>query len=150
MNLYLGVTDTNWFKYLRKINPEDVNFWQPGGTPTFKALTAGAPFLFKLKSPINAIGGVGFYVSHSLLPLSSAWEFFGTRNGCGTYSELRRMIHQYRKDPKEMNPMIGCIVLTDPVFFETEDYISVPDSFHQNIVKGKTYPMNSGEARIQD
>ena len=32
MKFYLGVTDTNWFNYLRSLyNPEDINFWQPGG-----------------------------------------------------------------------------------------------------------------------
>jgi len=45
------------------VNPEDINFWQPGGASSFKVLERGAPFLFKLKSPINAIGGVDFYAS---------------------------------------------------------------------------------------
>lgn len=139
MNLYLGVTDTNWFNYLRSINPEDVNFWQPGGSSTFKALEPGAPFLFKLKSPVNAIGGVGFFISHSLLPLNTAWDYFGNRNGCESYTILQQMIRQYRKDERESNPVIGCIVLTDPIFFDTEDFIPVPDSFHPNIMKGKTY-----------
>jgi hypothetical protein len=65
MKFYLGVTDNNWFNYLSNINPEDINFWQPGGTVNFKVLQAGAPFLFKLKSPLNAIGGIGFFqVTH--------------------------------------------------------------------------------------
>lgn len=55
MIFYLGVTDLSWFRYLSAINPEDINFWQPGGNVSFKVLQAGAPFLFKLKSPINAI-----------------------------------------------------------------------------------------------
>ena len=59
MKFYLGVTDNNWFKYLSNINPEDINFWQPGGTVNFKVLQSGAPFLFKLRSPLNAIGGIG-------------------------------------------------------------------------------------------
>ena len=61
MRFYLGVTDNNWYKYLREINPEDINFWQPSGTVGFKVLQSGAPFLFKLKSPLNVIGGVGFF-----------------------------------------------------------------------------------------
>jgi putative restriction endonuclease len=79
MKFYLGVTDNNWFRYLSQINPEDINFWQPGGTVNFKVLTPGAPFLFKLKSPLNAIGGVGFFSSHTFLPISVAWETFGNR-----------------------------------------------------------------------
>ena len=96
MKFYLGVTDTEWYNYLRMVNPEDINFWQPGGTSTFKAIERGAPFLFKLKSPINAIGGVGFFASHSFLPLSVAWDYFGDRNGCRTFAEFKKKITVYR------------------------------------------------------
>ena len=75
MRFYLGVTDNNWFSYLSRISLDDVNFWQPGGATNFKALTAGEPFLFKLKSPLNAIGGIGFFSSHTFLPINMAWEF---------------------------------------------------------------------------
>lgn len=70
MKFYLGVTNNNWFNYLSRINPEDVNFWQPGGTVNFKVLTSGAPFLFKIRSPMNAIGGIGFFSSHTFLPIT--------------------------------------------------------------------------------
>ncbi|HLA57024.1 MAG TPA: hypothetical protein VK623_13045 [Flavobacterium sp.] len=81
MKFYLGVTDNNWYNYLSNINPEDVNFWRPSGTQNFKALTPGAPFLFKLKSPLNAIGGIGFFSSYTLLPINIAWDTFKDRNG---------------------------------------------------------------------
>ncbi len=68
MKFYLGVTDNSWYNYLSRINPEDINFWQPGGNSTFRALESGAPFLFKLRYPINAIAGVGFFSSHTFLP----------------------------------------------------------------------------------
>lgn len=61
MKFYLGVTDINWYNYLSQQNREDVNFWQPGGNVAFRVLTTGQPFLFKLKSPINAIAGVVFF-----------------------------------------------------------------------------------------
>jgi hypothetical protein len=61
MKFYLGVTDTNWYKFLASQNREDVNFWQPGGNTNFKLLPSGATFLFKLKFPTNAIGGIGFF-----------------------------------------------------------------------------------------
>lgn len=141
MKFYLGVTDTEWYNHLRMVNPEDINFWQPGGTSSFKVLERGAPFLFKLKSPINAIGGIGFYASHSLLPLSIAWDYFGERNGCKTFGEFRTKIIKYRSSKGKMdeNPVIGCIVLTEPVFFEKEDWISVPESWSKSIVQGKSY-----------
>ncbi|MEO1023686.1 MAG: hypothetical protein AAFW89_14170 [Bacteroidota bacterium] len=77
MKYYLGVTDNEWFSFLSSRNNEDINFWQPGGKTRFSAIHPGAPFLFKLKSPLNAIGGVGFFSSHSILPLDVAWDIFG-------------------------------------------------------------------------
>ncbi len=139
MKLYLGVTDNKWYNYLSTINPEDVNFWQPGGSATFKVLNPGAPFLFKLKSPLNAIGGVGFFSSHTFLPLSVAWETFGNRNGCRSFDEFRRMINNYRNDKENVNPTIGCIVLTNPIFFKKEDWIEIPQNWSNSIVQGKSY-----------
>ncbi len=139
MKFYLGVTDNNWFKYLSTINPEDINFWQPSGSVNFKVLTAGAPFLFKLKSPLNAIGGIGFFSSHTFLPMSVAWDTFENRNGCQTYSEFSRMILNYRKDKNNINPTIGCIVLTNPIFFKKEDWIETPSDWGNSIVQGKSY-----------
>jgi putative restriction endonuclease len=139
MKFYLGVTDNNWYKYLSSINPEDINFWQPSGTVSFKVLQAGAPFLFKLKSPLNAIGGIGFFSSHTFLPMSIAWDTFRNRNGCNTYDEFSKMILNYRKDRQNINPTIGCIVLTNPIFFKQEDWIKTPNDWGGSIVQGKSY-----------
>ncbi len=135
MKFYLGVTDNNWYNYLSRINPEDINFWQPSGTVSFKVLQVGAPFLFKLKSPHNAIGGIGFFSSHTFLPMSIAWDTFGNRNGCGTYAEFSKMILNYRNDKQTANPTIGCIVLTNPIFFEKEDWIKTPADWGKSIVQ---------------
>ncbi len=139
MKFYLGVTDNNWYKYLSKINPEDINFWQPGGSVTFKVLQSGAPFLFKLKSPLNVIGGIGFFSSHTFLPMSIAWDTFHNRNGCDTYDEFSRMILNYRSDKFNINPTIGCIVLNNPIFFKQEDWIETPIDWGRSIVQGKSY-----------
>ena len=142
MKFYLGVTDNNWYKYLSNINPEDINFWQPSGTVSFKVLQAGAPFLFKLKTPLNAIGGIGFFSSHTFLPMSIAWDTFRNRNGCNTYDEFSKMILNYRKDKENINPTIGCIVLTNPIFFRQEDWIETPIDWGKSIVQGKSYDSN--------
>ena len=39
----------------------------------------------------------------------------------------------------EKNPNIGCIVLTNPIFLNEEDWISIPSNWFKNIVQGKTY-----------
>ena len=139
MKFWLGVTDINWYTYLSEKGREDVNFWQPGGNTPFKILQPGAPFLFKLKSPINAIGGIGFFSSHTTLPLSIAWDAFGNGNGCATCRELQSMILGYRTDKGNTNPTIGCIVLTNPIFFKKRDWIPVPEDWSKSIVQGKSY-----------
>lgn len=139
MKFYLGVTDNNWYNFLARQNREDVNFWQPGGQVIFKVLTTGLPFLFKLKSPINAIGGVGFFSSHTFLPISIAWDVFEKGNGCNSFHDLQRMILQYRNEKTNTNPTIGCVVLTNPIFFKKEDWIETPSDWSVNIVQGKSY-----------
>lgn len=138
MDYYLGVTDWRWYSYLSKKSPEDINFWQPGGRSTFRVLKPGGAFLLKLKNPYNAIGGIGFFAAQSQLPLSSAWDTFQWRNGFDTREEFRAVIQKYRGD-LERNPKIGCIALTNPVFFKQEDWIPTPSNWSPSIVQGKTY-----------
>ncbi|HHU37309.1 MAG TPA: HNH endonuclease [Treponema sp.] len=146
MKYWLGVTDTEWFSFLSTKMPEDINFWQPSGNPNqFRAIEQGAPFLFKLKSPLNAIGGVGFFSTQTFQPVSIAWDAFGERNGCATYTELKKKIDTYRyrnKKEPEPNPVIGCIILTNPIFFKKEDWIPTPENWGASIVQGKTYDTN--------
>ncbi|TMI71242.1 MAG: HNH endonuclease [Bacteroidetes bacterium] len=144
MKFYLGVTDNNWYNFLSFQNREDINFWQPGGSVAFKVLSPGEPFLFKLKSPINAIGGVGFFSSHTFLPLSLAWDVFENGNGCNSLGELQRMIFPLRKDKSNPNPPIGCIVLTNPIFFRKDDWIKVPEDWKPSTQQGKSYSTDGG------
>jgi len=139
MKYYLGVTDNNWYNFLSGLNREDINFWQPGGSQVFRVLQPGEPFLFKLKSPINKIAGLGFFSSHTFLPLSLAWDVFDMGNGCSSLEELQRMIFPLRKDKTSLNPVIGCIVLTNPIFFKPEDWISVPEDWKLSTQQGKSY-----------
>lgn len=141
MKYYLGVTDWSWYNYLSKKSPEDINFWQPGGRTAFRVLKPGGAFLFKLKSPYNAIGGLGFFAAQSQIPLSSAWDTFQWRNGFDTIEEFRSTIQGYRRN-SERNPTIGCIALTNPVFFRREDWIPIPNNWSPGIVQGKTYTTN--------
>ena len=128
----------DYYNYLKSNSPEDVNFWQPGGKTSFRALPQGGMFLFKLKSPYNAIGGVGYFWAYSKLPLNLAWDTFGTRNGFDTVEDFRTVIQKYRRTT-ERNPTIGCIALTNPVFFRREDWIPVPANWGNSIVQGKKY-----------
>jgi len=61
MKFFIAVTDNDWFALLSRLQPDEVNFWNPGGV-VFKALLPGQPFLFKLHAPLNAIVGGGYFV----------------------------------------------------------------------------------------
>jgi len=140
MKFYLGVTNNQWYTYISKTFPEDINFWQPGGKTNFKLLQQGAPFLFKLASPLNMIGGIGFFSSQTFLPINVAWDIFMNRNGCETFKEFKQLIIQYRKDKENTNPTIGCIVLTNPIFFKREDWIDASKYWSKTgIVQGKSF-----------
>ena len=144
MKLYVGVTDNNWFDFLSRIAPDEVNFWRPGGTRTFKAIPPGAPFLFKLHSPLNFIAGGGFFVKHFVLPLSFAWKAFGEKNGTDNFEQLRQLINRHRRKA-ERDPVIGCTILAEPFFLPESDWIPVPSSWAPNIVSGKAYAMDDPE-----
>jgi putative restriction endonuclease len=150
MKFYIGNTDFDWFNYLRKLKPEDINFWQPSGLTNFRAIEKGSPFLLKLKSPINKIAGIGFFASHSILPIDFAWEVFHYRNGTQQFSDFDSKIRSYRdsSNPIEKNSNIGCIVLTNPIFFDEMDWIKIPDNWSKNIVQGKTYNTKDPKDRL--
>jgi putative restriction endonuclease len=143
MKFWVGITDKNWFDYLSSIKPDEVNFWKPGGQ-RFSAIEIGAPFLFKLHSPINKIVGGGFFVRSEQLPLFLAWDAFENKNGSQNISDLRSAINSYRKT-KENDPTIGCIILNQPFFFSEDMWIDVPGSFTKNIVTGKTFDTNEAD-----
>lgn len=141
MKIYVGITDSNWYNYLSSIQPDELNFWQPGGKQVFKALKPNEIFLFKLHSPLNYIVGGGFFVRHSFLPVSIAWEAFENKNGSVDYYSFRQAIYNRRKTDRniEPDPQIGCIVLTSPFFFKRSDWIPIPADWNPNTQPGKTY-----------
>ncbi|UMZ73736.1 HNH endonuclease [Natranaerofaba carboxydovora] len=145
IKFYVGVTDYNWFNYLSKKQPNEVNFWRPGGKQGFKALNEGDLFLFKLHSPYNYIVGGGFFVRFSFLPVSLAWEAFGDKNGMPDYYSLLERILSYRRTNRQADPdpVIGCIILASPFFFNENNWIEVPEDWSPNIVQGKTYDTSS-------
>ena len=140
MKMYVGVTDFDWYTTLKASDCDEVNFWTPGAT-NFKAIEENDMFLFKLHSPNNYIVGGGFYVRFSILPTYLAWSAFGLKNGCNSLKELNDRIIKYRSriGASLENPQIGCIILTEPFFFDQQDWIPVPENWSNSIVRGKTY-----------
>lgn len=144
MKLYAGVTDHDWFDYLRSLPAVDeVNFWQPSPNAEFRALSKGDIFLFKLhKSPRtrnqDLIAGGGVFASFSILPISLAWEAFEQRNGAASYAEMRQRLLHYRRilDNPHEDFQVGCIILTQPFFFDESMWFRAPD-WSASIVRGK-------------
>ena len=139
MNLWVGVTDKDWFDLLTARQSHEANFWQPSGGRNFKALQPGEPFLFKLHSPLNFIVGGGFFVRYSPLPVSLAWQAFGEDNGVQSQSQLLARVRRYRREDQTLDPVIGCNVLAETFFLPRAAWIPVPTDWAMNIVQGKTY-----------
>ena len=146
MNIFVGVTDKNWFEQLRAQRSEEVNFWNPGGK-MFRALRENELFLFKLHYPDNFIVGGGFFVRFSLLPPFLAWQAFGQNNGTKSYEELQARIKKYRaRNRIDASSQIGCTILTEPFWFEESDWIAPPE-WGKGIVQGKTYSTDTETGR---
>ena len=81
MKLYVGITDRDWFQFLRARNAVEMNFWRPRSTSDFGAIKPGEVFLFKTRFPENKIVGGALLVRHTTLPLDLAWSTFSEANG---------------------------------------------------------------------
>jgi putative restriction endonuclease len=148
---FLGNTDFDWFSFLKERQPVDeVNFWQPSGGDTFRALAPGEPFFFRLKKPHYAIAGFGLFARHEIIPARLAWEAFGPLNGARDFDEMCGRIEQYRRG-QPADPLrqyrIGCIMISQPVFFEKADWVREPEGFSRNIVRGAGLDLAEGEGQ---
>lgn len=151
MRGFVANTDFDWFTFLAARQPlEEVNFWQPSGGDAFRALLPGEPFFFRLKKPHYAIGGFGLFARHEVVSAKLAWEAFGERNGAPDFAAMCTRIEKYRRgqppDPVKQY-RVGCLMISQPVFFAEEDWVSEPADFSRNIVRGAGYDVLEGEGR---
>lgn len=140
---FVGLTDANWLGHLRTLpDLHEVNFWQPS-PHGFGALLPGEPFIFKLHAKEGGLAaGVAFLVKYIELPVSLAWDYFGAANGAPSLADMRTRIERYRRvgpEPLE-DYRIGCVMLADPIFFDTSDRFAVPE-WHPNIQVGRRYSL---------
>lgn len=147
MRGFVAPTDHGWYQFLRA-RPEidEVNFWRPGAT-AFSALRPGEIFFFKLKAPYNAIGGFGLFARFAPLPVWRAWDIFGQANGTAGEHELLNRLGRLSaaRTPMSLDRVIGCIAITQPVFFTPDDWIEAPTDWARNIVSGRGYDLTMGE-----
>ncbi|MDZ7737321.1 MAG: HNH endonuclease [Gammaproteobacteria bacterium] len=138
MQFWVGITDESWFKYLSSLEPDEVNFWQPGPTPP-KKMDPGTLFLFKLHAPNNYIVGGGWFVRFTVLPCFLVWDAYGVKNGVTSLDELVSRMARYRGSRQTSSSQIGCNLLTEPFFFSEQDWIPIPENWSPNIQRGLTY-----------
>lgn len=64
---------------------------------------------------------------------------------------MRARIAKYRKDPAildvRQDPLVGCRILTQPVFWPRDLWVPVPESWAPNIVQGKGFSTDNGDGK---
>ncbi len=148
----IAPTDVGWYRFLcRGRQTDEANFWTPSAHFTFRA-PEFSPFLFKLKSPDNAICGVGFFAHYSALPDWLAWESFGPANGCASFDEMRTRIRGIRDRFDYKGPLdapIGCIIVVNVLFFDEPAWIPQPADWPPRNLRPMRYDLETGEgARV--
>jgi putative restriction endonuclease len=149
----VAVTDQRWFEFLSSVSLDgrldEVNFWRPMGLG-FRALSPGEPFFFRLKHPVNAIAGYGYFAHFTLLPIRQAWVTFEQRNGDVTFAGFLNRIAEYRKEtPSETvlgTKPVGCIVLREVRFLRQAEWVpwGTRDDWSPNIVAYRGYDLAAG------
>lgn len=147
MTFAIANTDLDWFDTLKRESlGEVVNFWTP--TPwNISGLQRGDPLYFMLKSPVRKIGGYGLFFEYRNMKASEAWRRYGLSNGVYDFEELVERTQAYAEKNSQTftpnrDPDIGCIILSDPVVFDDDDFFKPEDygfEFAKQVVKIKYF-----------
>ena len=153
MNFYVANTDYEWYTFLlNQSGVDEVNFWRPHGNTPFKYLREGELFFFKLKKKHgNKIVGFGQFLMNQPLSVIDAWETFGIKNGASSDMRILERISFYSKKNSGIaatwNYEIGCVIITNPVFFPKEYWVDAPEDWKDPIVVGKGYSLQDAVGR---
>jgi len=148
-------TDHAWFGHFRPTDGftvvDEVNFWRPQAQNRFRALSTGEPLFFRLKHPIGAIAGFGFFALEIFLSVPTAWQTFGTKNGDPTRERFVRRITGYQQPGGDRlletgQRQLSCLVLRDAVFLPQAEWMPWDGDmdWSRNIVSYKTYDLDAG------
>lgn len=147
MQGFVAVTDPGWYERLaRTPGPKDASFWRPSAR-AFR-LAAGTPFLFKLKSPHNAIAGFGYFAGFSILPDWLAWETFGEANGVESLGALRARLTSIQAGARiQADPggRIGCCLIAEATFFPRGSWVTPPSGWSPRTQTGARYDLSHGD-----
>lgn len=151
----VALTDRHLLETLRTAPiGQIVNFWTP--TPwNVRSLQPDDRFYFLLKSPIRKIAGHGNFRRYANMRASEAWSAYGVGNGVASLDELVKFVDHFasihsKNYAATADPEIGCIELSDPVFYPDDEFISLDAvglSVPNKVVKLKYFtgldPINS-------
>jgi len=148
----IAITDYNWYKsLLPQKNLDEVNFWTPSSYFSYRG-NVGEPFFFKLKSRYDhAICGFGLFAKYAKLPLWLAWDSFREKNGCDSLDQMQRRIVEIREGisfkSNNLQNDIGCILISQPVFFSEPLWIQGPDDWRNANLRYAFYSLLAGEGK---
>jgi len=133
----IALTDGHLLETLRTGRTGKViNFWTP--TPwNIRGLQPDDRLYFLLKSPIRKIAGHGDFRRYANMRASEAWSAYGLGNGVASLDELVKSVDHFasmhsKNYAATADPEIGCIELSNPVFFPDDEFIS-PDTIGLSI-----------------
>ncbi len=94
-----------------------------------------------------SVGGV--FAHWSPLPVSLAWDAFERKNGAASPEGMRARLAKYREVRKDRGTdyTIGCVILEQPFFLDTAEWIPAPADWKRGIQRGKGYDATKGEGR---
>jgi putative restriction endonuclease len=145
---FVALTDRRWFDYLRSVSVEgvvdEVNFWSPEAQRPMKRMRPGEPVFFRLKQPVHAVAGYGFFAHFALLDLDVAWGTFGMRNGFADRIGFLEALGEWRKKDGQGlladGRRLACTILRDAVFWPQERWIAWRGErgWRPNVTQGAT------------
>lgn len=152
MHGYVTSVDLDWYETVRSARSDEVNVWRPGIHHQFRAVEPGEPVLLRLKAPIDAIGGFGFFSHFSILPVSLAWRMFESANGEKSLASMRDRVIGLRRQhamalPERSDLDVGCILLQMATLFAEDDWFAPPADFDDHSGHGKRYDLTLGEGK---
>lgn len=154
----VALTDERWFSFLasRAVHGsfDEVNFWRPLAQSEFHALEPGGPFFFRLKHPVNAVAGFGFFAHATRLPVALARDAFGEGNGDPSYDGFVARIAEYRREtPAEVvlgDRDLTCIILRGVQLLPQSSWLpwAADEGWRKNVVALKSYDLESDAGRL--
>ncbi len=131
---FIAHTHRRWFDHLCTIaRPEldgrsvgrlrldEANFWSPRAPRPPKSFLPGEPMFFRLGEPTRALVGFGYYATHHLVSVYTAWDLFGPKNGAARLSDLALMLG--RTSTQALEAPLSCMVLRDLVLWPDPRWI---------------------------